>query len=301
MFSKIPPISAIVCVMTLWLTQSACLFSSQDVKFNLVRTDTVGVSKGEIGYIANGEIYMQNPAGAQPRQVSFDGVNKLGLVLRGDRKQAISTTISTLGYPKVVNFDPNLSTLDGISSSDYATPNSFGYVGLDTLYFLTPRNTNKFISDDTSYTNYIRIRLNMIVTNNDSLQYLCISRKNDLVVVLKQNATNMYKMVWLMGNNTQKTYITSQKLQQPKWSPDANILAFPSDKGIFMWKRAEDLPKMTIFDVNIRAFALNPTGSEIAYTKGNDTIQIRNLSFSKSNRALATLPAGVPIRDIDWK
>ena len=301
MIHKIPPISAIVCVLALWLTQSACIFNPQEVKFNLVRTDTVGISKGEIGYIANGEIYMQNPAGAAPRQVSFDGVNKLGLILRGDRKQAISTTITTLGYPKVVNFDPNLRTPDDLATRDYATPNSFGYVGLDTLYFLTLQNPEKFISNDTAYTNYIRNRLDMIVTNNDSLQYLCISRKNDLVVIAKQNATNMYKMTWLTKDNLIKTYITSQKLQQPKWSPDANILAFPSDKGIFVWKRAEDLPKMTIFDVNIRAFALNPTGSEIAYTKGNDTIQIRNLSFSKSNRALATLPAGVPVRDIDWK
>jgi hypothetical protein len=283
------------------LTQTSCIFKQNEVKFNLVRTDTVGISKGEIGYIAAGEIYIQNPAGAQPRQVSFDGINKQNLILRNDRKQAISTTISTTGYPKMVNFDRNLATPDDLSSQDYAAPNSFGYVGLDTIYFLTPNNMKKFISDDTSYTRYITDRINTLVANGDSLQYLCISRKNDLVLVVKINATNTYNFVWQSANNTVKTYPSTQKLGQPKWSPDANVLVFPSDKGIFVWKRAEVLPKMTIFERNISAIALNPTGSEIAYTTGNDTIQIRNLSFSKSNRAFATLPAGIPIRDIDWK
>ena len=285
----------------LLFSQTACVFKPSEVQFNLVRTDTIGSSKGEIGYIAGGEIYIQNPAGTEPRQVSFDGVNKQGLILRSDRKQAISTTISTAGYPKVVNFDPKLATPEDLSSSAYAAPNSFGYIGLDTIYFLTPNNLKKFISDDRAYTTYITDKINTLVTNGDSLQYLCISRKNDLVLVIKKNATNTYNFVWQSADNTVKTYPSSQKLGQPKWSLDANVLVFPSDKGIFVWKRAEDLPKMTIFDVNIRAFALNPTGSEIAYTKGNDTIQIRNLSFSKSNRALATLPAGVPVRDIDWK
>lgn len=293
--------TSIFAIAIMLLTQTSCIFKQNEIKFNLVRTDTVGVSKGEIGYIAAGEIYIQNPAGAPPRQVSFDGINKQGLILRNDRKQAISTTISTTGYPKVVNFDPNLATPDDLSSHDYAAPNSFGYVGLDTIYFLTPNNTKKFISDKPAYTNYITNRINMLVTNGDSLQYLCISRKNDLVLVVKQNNTNTYNFVWQSADNTVKIYPSTQKFGQPKWSPDANVLIFPSERGIFVWKRAEVLPKMTIFERNIRALALNPTGSEIAYTTGNDTIQIRNLSFSKSNRAFATLPAGVPIRDIDWK
>ena len=61
------------------------------------------------------------------------------------------------------------------------------------------------------------------------------------------------------------------------------------------------LPKMVIFEQNIDAFAINPIGTEIAYSKGNDTIFIKNLAFTKSNRKLGTLPAGVPVRDIDWK
>jgi hypothetical protein len=282
-------------------TQTSCVFKQNEVQFNLVRTDTIGTSKGEIGYIAGGEIYIQNPAGAEPRQVSFDGVNKQGLVLRSDRKQAISTTISTFGYPKVVNFDPNLTTPDDLSTRDYATPNSFGYVGLDTLYFLTPNNTKKFISDKPSYTTYITNRINALITTGDSLKYLSISRKNDLVLIVKVAATNSYKLIWESANNTIKTHNNTDRLGQPKWSPDGKILMFPSENGIFVWQRADNYPKMTIFERNINAFALNPIGSEIAYTKGNDTIHIRNLSFSKSNRSLATFPSGVPIRDIDWK
>ena len=189
---------------------------------------------------------------------------------------------------------PNLSTID------YSAPISFEYKGADTVCFLTKRSPF-FKSTSAAYSTIIQNRIAVYHNAADSLKFIAISQKNDIAIITKDNATNISTIRWIKSDNTVKTYTTSQFLGQPRWTPNAQDLFIPSDKGVFQWKAISVLPKMVIFEQNIKAFALNPIGTEIAYTLGNDTIYIKNILFAKANRKLPTLPRGKMVVDVDWK
>ena len=211
----------------------------------------------------------------------------------------IYTTAAAQGFPSVENLEPPYNNTPNLSTIDYAAPRSFGYKS-DTLYFLTATAT-RFKSTSLGYTNYIIGRLNVLASASDTLLYLSISPKNDIALVIKTGAANPYKLVLQAANGTIKTYNSPTPLGQPEWSQSANWLVLPTADGVFGWAANDILPKMVIFEQNIQAFAVNPIGTEIAYSKGDGTIFIKNLNFTKSNRTLRTLPEGAPVRDIDWK
>ena len=103
---RLSPSLGLVSFLFIVCCQTSCLFNPDSTKIVLVNTDTIGVSKGQIGYISNGEIYLLNPADGAARQVTFNGKIKVRLSLRADRQQVVYTTLGAPGFPTVENLQP---------------------------------------------------------------------------------------------------------------------------------------------------------------------------------------------------
>jgi hypothetical protein len=137
---------------------------------------------------------------------------------------------------------------------------------------------------------------------------MSFSPKKELALIIYIASADSYKVILQTENGILRQYTTKSELKQPRFTNNGNMLVIPSSEGIFTWNEGNILPKQVIFNKNIRTFAVNPVGTEIAYINTlqpttavpNDTIYILNLSSSKAHRNLPTI-AGQNVSDIDWK
>ncbi len=281
------------------LTQTACIFDKKELQVSVVTIDSIGNSRGELGYVSSDrKVYLLNPAGGGSRQVPQCS-DAERLRFRGDRNQV--TYVKMNAFPTVQNLNSQIrQDLNGL---EYHDPLSFEYTG-DLLYFLSP-TTHRVASTDAAFNTAINNRINTLLSGStETLLYLSISPSKDLVLVLKSSLTNSYRIIWNTEVGSTKSYTSAIELKQPRFSNSGTLLTIPASDGIFTWNSTDILPKKVIFNTNIRTFAINPTGTEIAYitntVSNNDTIYVHNLLSIKGHRKLPTIK-NQGILDIDWK
>lgn len=287
----------VVCFIFLVMSQTACIFEQNPTEISLFTVDTVGMSRGELGYVADGKVYTLNPAGGGAVNQNVTGVAKR-FRFRADLNQFVYILDTNL--PQVQNRGVN-DALPVLNTADYQSPLSFEYKG-SLLYFLRPQ-TQRIVSPEAAFNQQINARIDALVSSTDSVKYLTISTTNDLALITRNAVTKNYRAIWSKQNGTSRSYNSVSALKQPRFSKNGSLLVVPSSDGIFSWNDSESQPKKVIFKENILTFAVNPIGTEIAYIThtGIDTVYVHNLQTIKGHRKLTTLPQGKKIVDIDWK
>ncbi len=278
-------------------TQTACV-NPKDTKVDIVIVDSIGNAKGEIAYVAdNNNVYKLNAAGGGSSQLTNTN-DATQVRFRNDRKQF--TYIKTTGEPIVVNIDGTYPSFT--NSVDYNNPKNYEYKE-SILYFFNSSAVIK--TSDNTFNIAINAKINSLKQQpSDVIKYVTLLPNDDLVVIL-QNASPDNEIVWYNhSTNTARRYQPSGSLKQARFYNNGETIIIQTAKSILYWKNTENNPKPVFFTSNIRTFAINPTGTEIAYVKNDseqNIVYVKNIAVDlKLDRKLPT-KATAQILDIDWK
>ncbi len=284
-------------IIVLVSSQTACV-DPKDTKVDIVIVDSIGNAKGEIAYVAdNNNIYTLNAAGGGSKQLTSTA-DATQVRFRGDRKQF--TYIDTNGVPVVINKDGSMPSFT--PSIDFNNPKNYEYKK-DILYFFN--SGAKIRTSDPVFNDAINSKINLLNNTNDVVKYVTLLPNNDLVIILENSSPND-EIVWYDSNtNTAKRHQPGGRLlAQARFYDNGKNIMIRSTDNILSWKNTENYPKPVFSTSNIRTFAINPTGTEIAYVKNEpnqNIVYVKNIVVDlKLDRILPTM-APENILDIDWK